>query len=203
MSPLLAHSRRGLVHCVCLLQIQSGHWSHALDWLMCKVTHSLSPGDAAMKIDGRCHCGFIAYESEADPEMTVICARLYRARRFGASCPHGKVPSSFDRVNRKYTSKQQKAGPSGNKRFVQFAGHQSFLQRSVTDQRFTAFAWALCANATNLHLNCSTGFARPNIGPTIWAPYQRLKGSANLTAMMAQSNPFEPKVRPLIGPKPT
>ncbi len=73
MSPLLAHSRRGLVHCVCLLQIQSGHWSHALDWLMCKVTHSLSPGDAAMKIDGRCHCGFIAYEAEADPEMTGIC----------------------------------------------------------------------------------------------------------------------------------
>src|SRR5215470_12330195 len=26
-----------------------------------------------MKIDGRCHCGFIAYEAEADPEMTGIC----------------------------------------------------------------------------------------------------------------------------------
>src|SRR5262245_3188982 len=51
----------------------SASWSHALDWLMCKLTHSLSPGDAAMKIDGRCHCGFIAYEAEADPEMTGIC----------------------------------------------------------------------------------------------------------------------------------
>ena len=34
---------------------------------------SLFPGDAAMKIDGRCHCGFIAYEAEADPEMTGVC----------------------------------------------------------------------------------------------------------------------------------
>ena len=26
-----------------------------------------------MKIDGRCHCGFISYEAEADPEKTLIC----------------------------------------------------------------------------------------------------------------------------------
>ena len=26
-----------------------------------------------MKIDGACHCGLIAYEAEADPEMTGIC----------------------------------------------------------------------------------------------------------------------------------
>ena len=26
-----------------------------------------------MKIDGKCHCGFIAYEAEADPARTVIC----------------------------------------------------------------------------------------------------------------------------------
>ncbi len=26
-----------------------------------------------MKIDGRCHCGYIAYEAEVDPERTSIC----------------------------------------------------------------------------------------------------------------------------------
>jgi hypothetical protein len=26
-----------------------------------------------MKIDGRCHCGFIAYEAEAEPENAAIC----------------------------------------------------------------------------------------------------------------------------------
>ena len=26
-----------------------------------------------MKIDGQCHCGFISYEAEADPQNVVIC----------------------------------------------------------------------------------------------------------------------------------
>ncbi|WP_046868553.1 GFA family protein [Microvirga massiliensis] len=26
-----------------------------------------------MRIDGRCHCGFIAYEAEIDPEKVMIC----------------------------------------------------------------------------------------------------------------------------------
>jgi hypothetical protein len=26
-----------------------------------------------MKIDGRCHCGYISFEAEADPEKTAIC----------------------------------------------------------------------------------------------------------------------------------
>lgn len=26
-----------------------------------------------MQIDGRCHCGFISYEAEIDPEKVMIC----------------------------------------------------------------------------------------------------------------------------------
>ena len=26
-----------------------------------------------MKIDGRCHCGYITYEAEIDPDKTLIC----------------------------------------------------------------------------------------------------------------------------------
>jgi hypothetical protein len=26
-----------------------------------------------MKIDGRCHCGYLSFEAEADPETTTIC----------------------------------------------------------------------------------------------------------------------------------
>jgi hypothetical protein len=26
-----------------------------------------------MKIDGRCHCGYVTFEAEADPERTTIC----------------------------------------------------------------------------------------------------------------------------------
>src|SRR5207245_1799285 len=28
---------------------------------------------SVMKIDGACHCGYITYEAEVDPEKTVIC----------------------------------------------------------------------------------------------------------------------------------
>ena len=26
-----------------------------------------------MKIDGRCHCGYVTYEAEIDPEKVIIC----------------------------------------------------------------------------------------------------------------------------------
>ncbi len=26
-----------------------------------------------MKIDGRCHCGYVSFEADADPETTTIC----------------------------------------------------------------------------------------------------------------------------------
>jgi hypothetical protein len=26
-----------------------------------------------MKIDGRCHCGYVSFEAEADPDTTMIC----------------------------------------------------------------------------------------------------------------------------------
>jgi hypothetical protein len=26
-----------------------------------------------MRIDGRCHCGYVTFEAEADPETTTIC----------------------------------------------------------------------------------------------------------------------------------
>jgi hypothetical protein len=26
-----------------------------------------------MKIDGRCHCGYVTFEAEADPETTTVC----------------------------------------------------------------------------------------------------------------------------------
>jgi len=48
-----------------------------------------------MKIDGRCHCGFIAYEVEADPEKVYIChCTDYRAMsgtafRWAVSVPEG------------------------------------------------------------------------------------------------------------------
>src|SRR3954464_4672143 len=30
-------------------------------------------GLGVMKIDGRCHCGYVSFEAEADPETTAVC----------------------------------------------------------------------------------------------------------------------------------
>src|SRR6476646_5233949 len=30
-------------------------------------------GARVMKIDGRCHCGYVTFEAEADPETTTVC----------------------------------------------------------------------------------------------------------------------------------
>src|SRR5262249_36912164 len=32
-----------------------------------------SLGRDAMRIDGRCHCGYVSFEADADPETTTIC----------------------------------------------------------------------------------------------------------------------------------
>ena len=29
--------------------------------------------ETVMKIDGRCHCGYVTFEAEADPETTTVC----------------------------------------------------------------------------------------------------------------------------------
>src|SRR5215467_969976 len=35
--------------------------------------HPVDSQGHVMKIDGRCHCGYVTFEAEADPETTTIC----------------------------------------------------------------------------------------------------------------------------------
>jgi len=35
--------------------------------------HELAAAEDAMKIDGRCHCGYITYEAEINPDKILIC----------------------------------------------------------------------------------------------------------------------------------
>ncbi len=37
------------------------------------VVNDVTRGEDTMKIDGRCHCGYVSFEAEADPETTTIC----------------------------------------------------------------------------------------------------------------------------------
>jgi hypothetical protein len=69
-----------------------------------------------MKIDGGCHCGFITYECEADPEKTAIC-NCTDCQRLSGSAFRTVVPieaASFRMTGQ--PTVYVKTGDSGNKR---------------------------------------------------------------------------------------
>src|SRR5262249_58343413 len=35
--------------------------------------HDVTKGIGTMKIDGRCHCGYITFEAEIEPDKTLLC----------------------------------------------------------------------------------------------------------------------------------
>jgi len=37
-----------------------------------------------MKIDGSCHCGYVTFEAQADPETTTVCNCIDRQTMSGA-----------------------------------------------------------------------------------------------------------------------
>lgn len=74
-----------------------------------------------MKVDGRCHCGFVTFEAEADPERTQIC--------HCTDCQHltgtafrvvvRAAPESF-RLLTGQTTEYEKTAQSGTKRIQGF-----------------------------------------------------------------------------------
>ena len=74
-----------------------------------------------MKIDGACHCGFITFEAEVDPEKTPIChcadCQTLSGSPFRASVP--TAPDKF-RLLSGEPAIYVKTAESGNKRVQAF-----------------------------------------------------------------------------------
>ena len=70
-----------------------------------------------MRIDGSCHCGFIKYEGEADPEKAVVC-HCTDCQTLSGSAFRTVVPVSSDtfRMTGGEPAIYIKTGDSGNKR---------------------------------------------------------------------------------------
>ena len=77
-----------------------------------------------MKINGGCHCGFITFEAEADPEKTSMChcidCQMLSGAPFRASVP---VQDSAFRLLAGEPKVYLKTGESGNKRAQTFCPH--------------------------------------------------------------------------------
>jgi hypothetical protein len=77
-----------------------------------------------MKIDGACHCGFITFEAEADPEQTLIChctdCQTLSGTAFRTVVP---VPAEHFKMTGGEPTIYIKTGDSGNKRVQSFCPH--------------------------------------------------------------------------------
>jgi hypothetical protein len=77
-----------------------------------------------MKIDGRCHCGYISYEAEIDPETVAIC-NCTDCQTLSGSAFRTVVPTekgSFRLLSGELKI-YVKTGESGNKRPQSFCPH--------------------------------------------------------------------------------
>jgi hypothetical protein len=74
-----------------------------------------------MRIDGGCHCGFIAYEAEVDPETVAIC-HCTDCQTLSGSAFRTVVPANKDafRLLRGQPKSYIKTAESGNKRVQAF-----------------------------------------------------------------------------------
>jgi hypothetical protein len=74
-----------------------------------------------MKIDGRCHCGYISFEAEADPEKTAIChctdCQASTGSAFRTNIP---VPGDAFKLLSAQPAIYVKTADSGNKRAQAF-----------------------------------------------------------------------------------
>ena len=77
-----------------------------------------------MKIDGRCHCGYVTFEAEADPETTTICNCTDCQTMSGAPLRAivATRPGTFVLLSGKPTE-YRKTADSGNVRLQAFCPH--------------------------------------------------------------------------------
>jgi hypothetical protein len=74
---------------------------------------------AVMKIDGRCHCGFVSYEAEVDPERVEIC-HCTDCQQLSGSAFRVVVPTENFRLLTGEPKTYVKTAQSGNKRVQVF-----------------------------------------------------------------------------------
>jgi hypothetical protein len=123
-----------------------------------------------MKIDGRCHCGYVTFQAEADPETTTICNCTDCQTMSGAPLRAVTItgPGTFVLLSGKPTE-YRKTADSGNVRVQGFcpnAGRRSMQPQLMMSQKPTMCGLERCANEMNW---CRAGrylFARNRRGST-------------------------------------
>ena len=113
-----------------------------------------------MKIDGSCHCGYITFSGEADPERVMIChctdCQTGTGSVFRTNIP---VPgANFTMLSGEPTIYVKTTAESGNPRA------QAFCPKCGTPIYSTWSGSGPCASATSSSRRCRTGAARRSPG---------------------------------------
>src|SRR5262245_27943209 len=133
-----------------------------------------------MKIDGRCHCGHVTFEAEADPESTTICNCTDCQTMSGAPLRAVIItrPGTFVLLSGKPTEYRKIADTemSACKASVPNAGRRSTRLRSMMGQKPTMCGLERCVNEMSW---CRAGrylFARNRRGSATSIRYQNSRG---------------------------
>jgi len=108
-----------------------------------------------MKIDGRCHCGYVTFEAEADPETVTVCNCTDCQTMSGAPLRAVVItrPGAFVLLSGKPTE-YRKTADSGNVRVQGFCPHRRSMRHRLTmGQKPTMCDLERCAN----EMNCRHG----------------------------------------------
>ena len=104
-----------------------------------------------MKIDGRCHCGYVSFEAEANPETTTMCNCTDCQTMSGA--PMRAVistrPGTFVPLSGKPKEYLKTADSGARKHFARSAARQSVPLQLAMIQSLTTSGSAYYANAMN------------------------------------------------------
>src|SRR5215470_15270284 len=103
-----------------------------------------------MRIDGRCHCGYVSFEAEADPESTTLCnctdcqtmsgapLRAVVTARSGTFVLLSGTPAEYRTTAERCVRKDS----------ARAAGLLSIPRRLALTRRLTTSDWAPFASAT-------------------------------------------------------
>ena len=134
-----------------------------------------------MKIDGRCHCGYITYEAEIDPDKTLVCHCTDCQTMSGA--PFRAVAYTREDAFTLLSGELKvyvKVSESGNKRpqsFCPECGTPIHATAGAKDPRSTPFDWAQFVNATRSFRRRMYGFAPRSHGSLTLDRCERSKSS--------------------------
>jgi hypothetical protein len=131
---------------------------------------------SVMKIDGGCHCGYITYEAEADPEKTTICHCTDCQRLSGSTFRTVvRVPGdTFKIIAGEPTIylRPPKAAQNECKDSAPDAERQFTRPAKATSRNSTPSVWGLYANALRLSRRYRFGRAHNCIGSMTLSPFE-------------------------------